>query len=146
MLDKLLNLIPRYRQLKADKAILSEIIESMKKRIDALAIQVESAKEVARVLSESRDNTVSELLRSTKMVSNWQAIQAGSPVVPFPDVHVEMRKPEEAPIGGPPARWPAVGARLARDVQREMVAASREQAAAAAVKYRADTLGLDDLA
>ena len=140
-----LSLFPEYRAVR-------DGFNSTTALLSCTQLEIDSLKAENTRLREGWDSAANESMKAVKMVSNWQAIQAGSPIVPFPDVHVEMQKIQEPPLN--PVNLNGIGPRLARDVQRSRVLESRRKAAADHQVYMAaqkenlqkpDVLGLDDL-
>ncbi len=144
-----LRLFSEFRRLEADR-------ESLLTETDILRSDIVNLHRETLDLRAAKDTAVAESTLNLKRLSNWQAIQAGAAVVPFPDVHIEIRK-EESPSDPGMLLPNGFTGRLTRDIQRARVMESRRQASAAAMIAReaaaqvqqarseADTLGLDDV-
>lgn len=135
---RFLRLFSAYRLLEQRVSSLEGDVIEADVRARYLQNRVETAETRVREIEDSYS-------RSLKMLINFQAIHAGSTVVPFPDVHVEMPKPPEEPQLVPINSF---SSRLARDVQRERNQEARRKATEAHTKWlaeQADTLNLNAL-
>lgn len=98
---------------------------------------------------EQKDKAVQDLVKmqvdvskNLKLLSNWQAVQAGAYQVPFPDVHIPVVMPESNGT-----MQPLPTPRTARSAQQDAVAESRKKAFELRdrLKAEADTIGLNNL-
>ncbi len=78
----------------------------------------------AEIAEKDRDAARVEVTHALKMISNWQAVQAGANRLPFPDAYIEVAKPSLDDSADPkqPERMQM------RLLQRQAVAKSRREA------------------
>lgn len=114
---RFLRLFPAYRSLE------SQLEESAAARI-AAEDSARSWRARAEQAEEERGKYIAQNESTLKRMANYQAIQAGSPSVPFPEVYVAMPK-EEA--GENPSAVPGA-MRSMRQIEQAAVARSRKQA------------------
>ncbi len=117
MILKFLRMFSAYCQLEDLSAKQFTELAEVRRSEFVAAMRAEQAE-------QDRDRARGELTHALMMISNWQAVQAGAIMMPFPDVHVEVTKPVEEESANPkqPERMQM------RLIQRQAVAKSRREA------------------